>query len=253
MTHSLLDKTCIVFDFDCTVTYRHMYFFLNDVDNFNKMYEVPGMNKDQIRALSNAIRSIYIKNKKFVSHDKLIQDKLSLPSDSILNKFIDIIFGGFERVDILNKFLKRYHENGIDLHISSRGHLREIILALRITGLFDYFTTIHSTLDKLIYQKNGSRIVQYDQAKDKLIMYMLKHQYDNVFYIDDTHLEHERLKSDLANYCSCTGYEQCALLVDIDIKNYIFINTLTKNGSGIGGLEISLFDEIMMSMNITKN
>lgn len=228
---SCTSNTCIVFDFDCTLTNEHLYYLLHDTDNFIKMYNI--RDKTEIYDMANTIKSIYS-----VDNTKIDCD-IILPK-SITKKFIDTIFGGSSRIKILDKFLKKCIKQNIDLYISSRGYLRDIITSLKITNLLKYFKSIHSTLDKTIYQiDNQIKTIDYNSGKEFFILNILNH-YTNVLYIDDTLTEHERLKNIFVLKNSGTGYELYSTLIDNVTKYYAFINTLTKNGSGIATTEIDI-------------
>ncbi len=222
-------KSCIIFDFDCTITQKHLYYLLNESKVFMSMYNVPEENHNEVYELASKINNG------------------NTLTDNQTTQFINLIFGGTERLAMLKNFLSKCLNNGLDLYISSRGFLSDITQSLLIVGLLNYFCCIHSTLDKAIYYPYFNKKIKFDHGKDIFIMNLMDGafmgQYDNLFYIDDTHTEHKKL---------CTIFNVINKENDIDIativsngviKYYTFIGSIIKDvGGGISNTDIKLFE-----------
>ena len=144
----------IIFDFDCTLTTKHFYHFMNinnkildskvleyidDIDNFKKVIETG----------CNNITDIF--------------------KQILINEF----FGGNERLEKLKEVLQKLKEYNCRIIIASKGKHNQIISLLKCLGLFEMFDEIHgdlSTKIELIYEKisNKTKYLYYfdDDRRD---------------------------------------------------------------------------------------
>lgn len=145
-----------IFDFDCTLTYRHFYLFYYNYDKFKNRYN---------------ISSRYdILQYKFIN--------FSVLSKNEKQDIINLIFNSSRYAKLVEYliYLKQYGE----LIISSRGIKESIIRCLEVCNLIDFF-------DKENIHGN-------EKKKDELILEKLKKNI-NIIYIDDNHKEHNIIES----------------------------------------------------------
>ena len=211
----------VVFDFDCTLTTRHMYYFFVSIVEFIKMY--PSFNNKQTISIKSELTHI-IDNNKYVSKE-------------LKDKFVDIFFGGYERVKSIENMLKIIKQKNIKLYISSRGEHKYIKKSLEILNWIQYFSLISShdgviSLDDTYADyKTNTKIPFFE----KYIFPYTRH----VLYIDDNRCEFDIMKSNkTAKY---NGYEVSC----IDSTMLFFINTLKKEHIGITNKEIILIQQII--------
>ena len=178
-------KKCIVFDFDCTITYYHCFNVMRgtyDSDN--------GCN------INNIIKYLYTDSKKLYR---------SIPNIHISNKdfgnpiyLCNIIMGGTKRINNIKQFFKKLLDHGVILVIASFGYVDEICNILKTVGInpniFKYifgrtltYPAIRGTNGKLSYIKTH----KIDKVK---FIKCLHHSSDtklengigNIVYIDDS-------------------------------------------------------------------
>lgn len=154
-----MSKKCFVFDFDCTLTYTHLFYFIHDFDRYLKMYNIPS----SLRKLSNKVRR---HNNKLTSYEKLT--------------IINIIMGGYERLDTIKAFLITLICNGYSLFIASRGYLTDILYLLELSGIdANIFNYINASFPAIT-------------RKDMFLHILYQHGYTKIRYIDDTDTEHKK-------------------------------------------------------------
>lgn len=198
-------KNCIVFDFDCTITKRHFYHFLNSPRRFLRLYK--HLDKDQVIKLRRSIKPYF-------------EGTSSRIQEGDLSLFIDIIFGGFGRYKLLRHFFKRLVKLGIELNISSKGEYDEIINCLSLLDLKKYFTFLNSYGTTGLINQNCDKFPT--KGKIDFFKSFIFGNYEKIIYIDDDHNEHQAMKN---------------------AHDYIFIGTLDKEiGGGISLTEIKLIE-----------
>jgi hypothetical protein len=145
-----------IFDFDCTLTYRHFYLFYYNYNKFKSRY--------------NIFSKYDILQYKFVNNNILSKNE----KEDIIN----LIFNRIRYVKLAEylTYLKQYGE----LVISSRGTRNSIIRCLEVCNLIDFF-------DKENIHGN-------EKKKDELILKKLRNNI-NIIYIDDNHEEHNIIES----------------------------------------------------------
>ena len=202
-------KTCIIFDFDFTLTEKS----LDDTLNHNKIST---------------------------------GERIVTRSDQDKNAFVNDLFGGYHRLYILKKFLRNVFNKHIDLHISCHNRLKDIIFALETADLLQYFKTIHSVVDKTI-QQNFLIVhhVYYPYNKDRFVFDTLHQDYTNVIYIDDNQSYHHMLKSLLDNCIEHATYDIGRIQIDDVAKKYTFIKTLKQKGDGMFNLELRILNNLL--------
>lgn len=161
-----MSKKCFVFDFDCTITFTHWFYFVHDFDKYKTLYNVP---------------SCLGKLSKLVKENR----KLTLYEKSILIKYI---MGGYERINMLKSFLAILIRDGYSLFIASRGYVEDILYLLKLSGLnvFRYINA-HSSEHKNI-------------SKDKFLFNLYQRGYTKIRYVDDNNEEHNKLNLENVDY-----------------------------------------------------
>jgi hypothetical protein len=155
-----------IFDFDCTLTVRHLFYFLNNLAEFKKLYSTE---LTSISISEDVINNIYIFAR---YHLKLDDTSSTINEVEGKELFIKIIFGSQERIEILKNM---FTDIGTDnLYIASRGIKDQIIKTLDFVGL-----------GGLIKSEN---ITGGGTEKTKILNdHIVK---ENVFYVDDDNTEH---------------------------------------------------------------
>ncbi len=118
-----------------------------------------------------------------------------LKRDEILDNreyIIKVIFGGEERLRMIDSFLEKQTSNGRSIAISSDNYLQHIRRALEQADLLKYFTWIHGR-DSL-YRScavNLKTNAFFDQVgkKHDFILTFLEPKYGCIIFIDDTMLD----------------------------------------------------------------
>lgn len=158
-------KKCFIFDFDCTITYSHYYYYRNNIEYYKKKWaNVLKMFNIDANALFNLSR------------------------ENIWSPFkvdiINLFFGGEQRLNYIRAFFDAIRNNGYDIYISSRGNYAEILELLIFLDLDRYIKDINAairTRESLRY-KNMSKIMFVDC--------ILQEKYDKIIYVDDNNDEH---------------------------------------------------------------
>ena len=109
-------NTCIVFDFDCTITVQHLFkslyceYYKSDICLDNKFEKF----KDQ-----------------FINFKENTNNK----DKEFKNNFIELFFGGIDRYHKMKTFFKELISEHDDLYISSNGYQIDILKSLQLVGL----------------------------------------------------------------------------------------------------------------------
>lgn len=163
-------KNCIVFDFDCTLTYSNYFYLLN---GYNKYKEKWG----------NVL----------VEHGITEEELPNITTNWSSNRerLTKLIFGGQQRLDDIINFFHILKTNNFDIYISSRGNCDHIHNALTFFGLNTYISYVNANY-------NVNRCVV--ENKDVFIE-GLKDKYDKIYYVDDVSDEHHSImfKNKLGN------------------------------------------------------
>lgn len=235
----------LVLDFDCTITYRNFYFFINNPEYFIQLYMKTPM-KNQINNINNSI-CIFDEQNMLISLNeiKVINQELFTNNNmAYLNRFIDLVFGGQQRLNDLKGFLENLKNNNINIFVSSRGRLTQILNCLKIIDLYKYFTGVHAIQECIKYfdivnQKYDNDLEKYS-TKDKFILDLFN-KYHKIIYIDDNHMEHKVLTSymilNMFGKCNTSNYVSCNY--SNKNKHYYFIDSLVDTyGGGINKTHI---------------
>ena len=158
----------VIFDFDCTITSKHMYYFTYNVEHFLQLYSIPETEKEQYRHMSGVM-------------NKTIKEGIMTFDEDFKDFIIQNIFGGEERIIFLRKILMNLSENNT-LIISSRNNVHDIRVGLLLSNLF--FNNI---------QFMFTEIYGYTTSKLEVLNRFI--QLGNVTYVDDDDSEHKLFKN----------------------------------------------------------
>lgn len=232
-----MTKRCIIFDFDCTLTKTHFYYFTSEFNTYKRMYlDDENINGKKFFFANNQLVNMSMNDiinlQQYISTN-IWKIKRTEVNNFILNEeqkklFINIIFGGSKRIEILKKYFDFFKNNNIDIHISTRGYYAHVNWCLKIIGLDGYIKDINSMSgtrifedDKFVFYKsrdlagdseeqiiyNGkmynlllknisddARYYKHDYFKDHIL-----HKYNLAVYVDDSELYYNllTLKRDL--------------------------------------------------------
>lgn len=220
---------CIVFDFDCTLTYTHYFYFLNMFDQYVK----------------NSWYEDITKNKKLITTDEL--DKIAFDvkknggntkGEYLITKtdkstLINIFFGGITRFERLMKMFETlYDELEYDIYISSRGQCENILSLVYAVGIAKYIVEIDA------HTETGNKKCKENGGKVEYISGILSQKYYNIMYVDDDNTEYMEIKHDTRSRHS-------------DIKYYGYDEINLKNNHF--GLDINMIEYIEKEARTRKN
>lgn len=232
-----MPNNIVIFDFDCTITSRHWYYFLHmstdhgrnpDMDAKSPAYD-PFMVK-----LYNDINII-------INNDSSTHPVLDY---GITEKLIEIFFGGRKRyaeLCLMLKYIKRYNN---EIVILSNGYSNDIHILLNLVGIREYFNRIVGIADKYNRENRFSKThylnVYHDNLKDTA---------NYVFYVDDDPALHNiYIHTLLRNNTPhiILAHKNFVLFFAKKLR-YIFYHGLKKEGTGmsINDME-NIKDYIMM-------
>ena len=176
-------KPIVIFDFDCTITFSHWYWFLNNTHKFAKNAQWCGSsNISDIIALSKQVNS----NLNSLDHLLDIQRK----------ELMTLIFGGINRLLEIFDFLDYLSEYGCHLYISSRGNCSQIIPLINQVGLDQYFMLPNGIVN---INAHGDPCIQGDKVEFIIAdTNSLRNKYpdSHIYYIDDDGFENNIIQTD---------------------------------------------------------
>lgn len=249
MNNSYNKKQCILFDFDCTLTSKHFFYYINNDEIFHKIhYDTYDVDKETQKLIK-----LYT-YKKFeevfdYNHNKKNQiEILNFKNDEMKNYFIDLIFGGKDRFNKLNNFLKEIKLIS-DLYILTSGFIPQVNKILELLDMKIYF--------KKVYGKNFNEI--NSKPKYAIIERIFWNYYKKIIFIDDESKNIKTLyfkkneeyfnKND--NRIIYDNMSKILVLVENNLLKFVFINTLEENtGNGIDEYEFNLTKEFLKQKNI---
>ena len=175
---------CVVFDFDCTLTKRHFYHFLNNYSKFKNLYDKEFTDWDKIKELKERVKPYF-------------DGKSSIISNNDIKSIINIIFGGTKRLTMIKSMLNKLHNNKIHLNISSRGCTNEIYNFLRLYDLCNYFNFVNGCRNTYILSDDKDKYIKNTIKTDGKIDFFKRfiiNRYNFITYIDDDKKEHNIMK-----------------------------------------------------------
>ena len=187
----------VCFDFDCTLTTTHWYYFLNDYDRWYENFgEESGISNEDGLKLSKSIAaktygwpieeewaSGHLNNYNTLKNSganeiEKVRNAHIMGKHSIL---ISTFFGGLSRLQELDKSLQELRKKGTKIIILSRGAEAQIHFLLKLAKLRHHFDAIYGGEDNF-----------EGWTKDMMIEKMLEKGKSVVYYDDDSG-EHESI------------------------------------------------------------
>ena len=150
----LREMNSFIFDFDCTLTYTHFYYFTHDLNTYCKKFKI---------RLDNEIK---ILQKDIINY---LKENIYIPLNSLVY-FTELIFGGTERLRLIKKFLNKLNLKNV--YIASRGNKNDICKCIDLLGI------------KIPHDN----IFGNETPKVNVINNLIN--VGNVFYVDDDRQEH---------------------------------------------------------------
>jgi len=184
-----MNDKCIVFDFDCTLTYRHYHYFMINQSAFLKKWSLGNEYIDYYKKINNIQYDEDIVNKFLIYlkelPNKIIQNNLTENDKQIL---ITIIFGSHKRLHVIKSMLRVLKKNNYDIYLSSRGYCDNLIKMLMLCNLYKYFKRI-SCVGCNDSTYNNIDIMGKVPFFEKYII----GKYNKIIYIDDNSDEHNEM------------------------------------------------------------
>ena len=195
-----MSSSCFIFDFDCTLTISHWYYFLENFNHWKQNYENIDENMENI---SNIISKFKYQNFKFELCKYILKNKF--PNFLILLR--KYFLGDIQRNENLKTFFDLIDKSSYDIFIVSRGYKYDI-------ELFLYFFKFRH-IKKVYARKLNNKYIQKNIYFKNLVL----KGYNIIKYIDDDHSDHLEFKK----------------LIKINKYNidYVFYDLLEKEGTGI--------------------
>ncbi len=161
-----------------------------------------------------------------------MKDAIKFGAYDYRNEFIDLIFGGADRLSNLRQMLYDIIIAGGDIYISSRGNKQFIMKSLQLAGI-----------DVII---NSSNITGSEKPKVHLLNELIASR--DVFYVDDDHEEHNKFCTQLHGLgCDPGSRTETSELTSCIIRGhkYKFMNSLVKNvGGGLNDAQMARISKI---------
>nr|QBK88748.1 MAG: hypothetical protein LCMiAC01_04300 [Mimivirus LCMiAC01] len=216
-------KKCVVFDFDCTITYYHWFKTMRGV---YKKYDLNGV-------VHNLATIQYTDEDSKKMH-------ASIPIHHIPNKdfgyprhLCEIIMGGKKRINEIKKFFRTLSNHGVILVIASHGYVDEICNILRTVG-------INPNIFKYIF---GNTLTQPAiRGTDGKLSYTKMTKVDKIQFIKSLH----KSVKDIAYIDDSPKFDYYDTFI---IKN---INTIPLKSEN-GGMNQDHMEYILALMNINGN
>ena len=217
----------IVFDFDCTLTTKHYYYFMNK-NNINHQTKLP--------ILDTKITDTIDDLDKFRNHIR--NNETSLVEKQII---IDQFFGGDSRFQKLKDVLQTLKDRGCHIIIASRGKKEEIIALLKCVGMLDLFNEIYgqpTSKTFLLFNK-------MNRIECKYLYYFDDDRTENDTLINDFREDKALKKENMENNFEVSIITILTSNLSHNVE-YNFFNKLEKNGNG---LTIEYLDNLLIIIN----
>ena len=206
-------KNCLIFDFDCTLTYTHWFYFVNDFNYWLQNFGFKNFKIDEkeIYILKNCSKFFLECRKKNPIYNTIINEKNFKKYKKCVLKYI---FGGKKRLDMIIKLFKTINDKNYDIYVISYSYMYDIYLMFHI---FDI-----GKIKKVIAKSRYSEM----ETKD----YYLKEIYfsgvKKIIYVDDSEHDYDNFIKNLDEK------DKNLVKNDKDFTNFIFIK-LIKEDNGI--------------------
>ena len=150
-----------IFDFDCTLTYTHFYYFIYDLETYCKKFKM---------TLTDEIKNTQQEIIKYIREEYI-------PSSHTTTRFTNFIFGTDTRLKIIKDLLNKLNYKNV--YIASRCVKRDICKCIDLVGI------------KIPHEN----IFGHETPKLNVLNHLISK--GNIFYIDDDKKEHREFMLDL--------------------------------------------------------
>jgi hypothetical protein len=139
-----------VFDFDCTLTARHLYHCLRSGEHYRSdlLEQKIGQWDERSKRIAKRVEDDNFEDPEWEHHKSGL-----LPNTP---SFQSYIFGDEERIRELGAFLRELKDSAVSLHISTKGIVSEVVDVLRSVNLIEFFELIegfdNQYVGKLVYR-----------------------------------------------------------------------------------------------------
>jgi FMN phosphatase YigB (HAD superfamily) len=190
-------KKAFVFDFDCTLTFVHLFYLLFNTELFIEDFQ------HQVKYVQKVIEKY--KNMGYSDIKSLVMMiELALTSNFyVFSKvtddiIVDIVFGGIERVSQLRELMHTLKNNGFNIFISSNSPCNIIVRSLKYAKLYDLVEKINTTKKKGI-EEIGEKCI-YEYSKSLFIENLLFEGYLSIYYVDDSTRDLKEIKEKMKEH-----------------------------------------------------
>lgn len=249
-------KKIFVFDFECTLTSSHWFYFLHNFDRWKKEYLVKNQKANipnaqlfnlinRLHKVSNNANDFIHKNSKLNKEELINEINMSLKSVPELKAdqqfIIDYIMGGNTRRNLICTLIQTLVKNGFDVAIVSKGFYIDIIIFLALMGIDG--VKIISAQHDCKYLDNGQQACEYT-GKETFIPSLFS-DYEKVRFVNDNAQENNEFSNKLSN----NDYKFYGPKANVtNSKNALGISFTTE---GLGLMENDI-DMILKDNDITK-
>lgn len=247
-------KSIFIFDFDCTLTYSHWFYFIRDFNGWKSKFleELPyyyGCPEDAEEKRNNTLQILSQKISQFITtNNNLNKEQYISKAKSFLSKeelqlLLHYIMGGKARLLMICSLIETLIKNGYEIAIASRGFYNDILFLLAILDSTNNIKMINANHDCTYDANQILRNSKYI-SKEAFIKSLLDSGYKKVRYIDDDPTEHKNLLHEVEN----KDYKYYGPQTEIkNTKNSQGISFRT-NGKGLRQIDI---DAILKDNGIT--
>lgn len=214
-----------IFDFDCTLTKRHFYYYMHELKKFNELYPDvsvdPGTYFDVWTVMS-----------------EYLNDRTDTIKDDIKYVLIALIFGTDERINAIRSLFERITKD--KLYIASRGNKKHIIKMLELVDLGHLVKHDHIT---------GGDVSKVNVLARNIPAH-------NIFYADDDHSEHEEFLKKYSSILIKDDEDETYVYYTLNYQDYPrnsykFYKNLTKDIGG--GLTIETINRLCHTVGGNNN
>jgi hypothetical protein len=194
-------KKVFIFDFDCTITYTHWFYYLHSFDEWKIKYlyanpQYKKVNESQKATVINKLKDTSNKIVNLLLSDYANND-LSPNTIAQLNKLtstehysiiLNYIMGGVIRKNAICSLIKTLTNNGYEVVIASRGlyiDIKALLLLLRFDGIKE----INAKKNCKSRDPSSCNYI----SKPDYIKTLYNQGYTTIRYVDDTIEEHKEL------------------------------------------------------------
>lgn len=212
-------ENAYIFDFDCTLTARHFFAFVNGYNKFIEMYYTP---TTYFSMIAPELRINFTKY--FKGEIESIPARDDSHKQELKKLLIETIFGDEERIELLKSLFESVGRD--NLYIASRGIKEQIIRLLNYVGLP---VADNSESSGLILSEN---ITGNETPKEK-VMERLLNAGKNVFYADDDKTEYSKFIKENTEHLTKPVDDGSIITYRYKLGNfYKFYTKLSKDGFG---------------------